>query len=250
MIAVLALALALVVQQGAQDDPSATAPTSTTTAGPGSTLGPTTVGSTPGSPDATSPTSDTASTTPLTTATSDAGARALLAGLRVAAVDPSLPDYRRADFGDGWAYDHVTGCNTRERVLADESLAVPIVDDRCKPLSGRWVSLYDGVATSTPADLEIDHLVPLAEAWRSGAATWTPDRRLAFANDLSDPNTLVAVTSRTNRSKSDSPPQDWLPPDPGARCPYVQRWVEVKARWDLSVTTPEKATLATVLAGC
>lgn len=246
--AVLAIVLVIVVQQGGRDDPSTTTSTSSATTGStGSTTGPP---STPGSQPTTTTSAGEASTAPRTTVTSDAGAPALLAGLRVAAIDPDLPDYRRADFGDGWAYDHVTGCNTRERVLADESLAVPIVDDRCKPLSGRWVSLYDGVATSSPADLEIDHLVPLAEAWRSGAATWTPDRRLAFANDLSDPNTLVAVTSRTNRSKSDSPPQDWLPPDPEARCPYVQRWVEVKARWDLSVTVPEKATLATVLAGC
>ncbi len=248
----LAVALVLVVQQGAQDDPPTTAPTSTsaTTTGPGSIPGTTTRDSMSDSTAVTSTTSGTASTAPSTTATSERPGPTLLASLRVTAVDPNLPDYRRASFGDGWVYDHVTGCNTRERVLADESLAVPIVDDRCKPLSGRWVSLYDGVATSSPADLEIDHLVPLAEAWRSGAATWTPDRRLAFANDLSDPNTLVAVTSRTNRSKSDSPPQDWLPPDPGARCPYVQRWIEVKARWDLSVTAPEKATLATVLAGC
>lgn len=175
---------------------------------------------------------------------------ALLDRLSVATVDPAGPDYRRDEFGDGWRYDRTTGCNTREQVLVAESLTPPAMGERCKPLSGDWVSAYDGVRTTDPADLEIDHLVPLAEAWRTGASTWTAERREAFANDLDDPGTLIAVTSRSNRSKGDSPPDRWLPDEPGGRCTYVESWIRVKARWGLQVSPAEKATLVQVLAGC
>jgi len=180
----------------------------------------------------------------------DGPASALVDRLRVAGVDPELPDYRRKAFGGGWDYDGETGCNTRELVLIEESLAPPVMGDRCRPVSGQWISRYDGFATSDPADLEIDHFVPLAEAWRTGAAHWTDSRREAFANDLGDPATLVAVSSRSNRSKGDSPPDLWLPPSPDDRCPYVADWIRVKARWDLAVSPAEKSVLVQVLSGC
>lgn len=161
-----------------------------------------------------------------------------------------LPAYRRAAFGDGWDYDPETACNTRERVLIAEAVRAPTVDDRCRSTGGQWRSPYDGLVTTNPADLEIDHLVPLADAWRSGAWAWTDERRRAFANDLDLPDTLVAVSSHTNRSKGDSTPDEWLPPDPADRCTYVASWVRVKERWELSVTPAEKATLVQLLAGC
>jgi hypothetical protein len=173
----------------------------------------------------------------------------LLATLRVRTADPAA-DYRRAEFGDDWDYDPVSGCNTRERVLIDEAVVEPTVDDRCRSTDGRWVSLYDGVPVDDVADLQIDHLVPLADAWRSGAATWTPERRRAFANDRTSPDTLIAVTGHTNQSKGDSTPDEWLPPDEAAWCTYAAMWVRVKAAWDLSVTMPERDRLAQLLAAC
>jgi hypothetical protein len=164
--------------------------------------------------------------------------------------DPLLPDYRRAEFGGDWAYDPSSGCNTRERVLIEESLIAPDVDDRCRPSNGRWRSIYDDVETTDPADLQIDHVVPLADAWRSGAAAWSHERRVAFANDLDDPATLAAVTGRSNQQKSDSTPDRWLPEHPAARCRYARDWVAIKQRWDLSVTPAEKSALVQVLSGC
>ncbi len=172
-----------------------------------------------------------------------------LAGLEVRTADP-VERYRRAAFGGDWDYDPATGCNTRELVLIDESVFEPEVDDRCRTTLGRWRSLYDGVTTDDPADLQIDHFVPLADAWRSGADAWTPDQRRAFANDRTSPDTLVAVTGSTNQSKGDSTPDEWLPPDEGAWCTYAEMWVEVKAAWRLSVTAPERARLVELLATC
>ena len=165
--------------------------------------------------------------------------------------DTSLPDYRRIAFGDGWDYDRSTGCNTRERVLIAES-EVPVTfgSTRCHPTRGRWRSIYDGLVTDDPGDLQIDHLVPLAVVWRSGGAGWSPAQREAYANDLTDPNTLVAVSNHTNEAKGDSGPDEWLPPDRGAWCTYATRWVEVKQRWHLTVTVPEKAALARILGAC
>lgn len=175
---------------------------------------------------------------------------ALVDSLVVAQVDPALAPYRRDAFGSGWDYDPDSGCNIRELVLIEEAVTAPQVDDRCRSTDGRWESVYDGIAVDDVADLQIDHFVPLAEAWRSGAATWTEERREAFSNDLEHPETLVAVTGFTNQSKSDRAPDQWLPPDRTAWCTYATDWVSVKTTWSLSVTPAEKATLVQVLGAC
>jgi hypothetical protein len=208
----------------------------------------TTSTSTSGSERDTTTTGVPTSTSAITTRASGS-ALAVVDTLVVAAADDD-PEYRRAAFGDDWNYDPITGCNTRERVLIEESLVPPVVDDRCRSSSGRWLSAYDGVTTTDPAVLQIDHFVPLADAWRSGADAWTPERRLAFANDLDSPETLIAVTGQTNQSKSDSTPDQWLPPERTAWCAYATSWVDVKATWDLTVTPPEKVTLVQILSGC
>ena len=189
-------------------------------------------------------------TSSLPPVTSDGPGVAAVDQLVVAEPAPDLAPYRRKAFGNGWDYDPASGCNIRERVLIAESLVPATVDDRCHPQLGRWRSAYDGVTTTDPADVEIDHLVPLADVWRAGGASWTAERREAYANDLTDPNTLIAVTTRSNRSKSDSTPDQWLPPARTEWCTYASAWVEVKVRWQLTVTAPEKVTLVQVLGGC
>ncbi len=194
-------------------------------------------------------TTGTTSTTSSTTGI-PATARAAVDALMVAQPPTGLAPYRRDAFGNDWAYDPTTGCNTRERVLIAESLATAVVDDRCHPSSGKWVSGYDGVTTTDPTQLQIDHLIPLADAWRSGAAAWTADRRLAFANDLTSPETLLAVTGSTNESKGDRTPDQWMPPNRRSWCSYATSWVDVKHRWGLTVTPAEKAALVQILSGC
>ena len=249
----LAVAVLLVARCGGPGAPSPSPSTSSTTASTVARPAPT-------STDPPGTSAATTSSVPGTSATTTSGvpgsggaastAEELLAGLVVRTADPAAPYVRDLFDGGGWAYDPETGCNTRERVLIDESVIEPQVDDRCRTTLGRWRSLYDGATTDDPADLQVDHVVPLADAWRSGAAAWTSERRLAFANDLTSPDTLLAVSGSTNMSKGDSTPAEWLPPDPTARCPYVEQWVRVKAAWDLSVTAPEKQALARLLAAC
>ena len=93
----------------------------------------------------------------------------------------------------------------------------------------------------SPSDLDIDHLVPLAEAWDSGARNWTAAQRQAYANDLGDARALVAVTDNVNQAKGDQDPAEWMPPAAGATCRYVGEWAAVKIRWRLTVDTPRRA---------
>jgi hypothetical protein len=110
-------------------------------------------------------------------------------------------------------------------------------------LRWRWHSGYDGVITTDACTVEIDHLVALKEAWDSGAHGWTANRRRAFANDLGDPRSLRAVSARSNRSKSDRDPAEWLPPKGSFHCASATQWVVVKVRWHLAADGAEEQAL-------
>ncbi|WP_343242530.1 MULTISPECIES: HNH endonuclease family protein [unclassified Streptomyces] len=101
-----------------------------------------------------------------------------------------------------------------------------------------------------PRGLGIDHMVPLAEAWDSGASAWSVKRRQAFANDLGDERSLVAVTARSNRSKADQDPAQWQPPLADARCTYTADWVATKLRGNLAVDKAERQALRQLAAVC
>lgn len=138
------------------------------------------------------------------------------------------------------------GCDTREEVLMDERTRGEVAG--CRVVGGRWVSIYDGKKTTNSSSFDIDHFVPLKEAWRSGAWRWTPKVREQFANDLGYAGSLVAVSASSNRSKSDRDPSQWLPE--AKRCLYAKTWIAVKYRWRLAVDTQEKSELRRILQGC
>jgi hypothetical protein len=150
-----------------------------------------------------------------------------------------------------WADEDGDGCDTRAEVLQAEALiAEPAArTGGCVP-SGPWFSWYDALTITSPSGLDIDHAVPLAEAWDSGAWAWDAPRRHAYANDLGDPRSLTAVSARTNRSKADQDPAQWLPPDRDAWCPYVGAWLAVKLRWQLTADEAEKAVLSDLARLC
>lgn len=144
-----------------------------------------------------------------------------------------------------WVDADGDGCDTRCEVLEEERRT-----DLAGLPDGGWLSLYDGYTTDDPGELDIDHVVPLAEAWRSGASDWDAERREAFANDLDDPRALVAVTAATNRAKGDRDPAEWQPPARGAWCWYGEAWVATKLRWGLTADQAEVDALRNMLAGC
>jgi hypothetical protein len=101
-----------------------------------------------------------------------------------------------------------------------------------------------------PSQLDVDHMVPLAEAWGSGARRWTTEVREAFANDLGYAGSLIAVTASSNRSKGDQDPAEWLPPRTAYRCTYVSEWIAVKWRWRLTIDKTEQASLRVLANAC
>ena len=135
--------------------------------------------------------------------------------------------------------------DTRDEVLDAESLTAV---SGCDITSGEWRSYYDGQEWTSSSDVDIDHLVPLAEAWDSGARRWTAGTRKRFANDLADARALVAVTDDVNQAKSDQDPAEWMPAL--GKCRYVREWVAVKIRWRLAVNRPEKRTLVRRAGNC
>ncbi len=147
-----------------------------------------------------------------------------------------------------WIDADADGCSTRDEVLLAESTSSVTVSDSCTVEEGSWFSYYDRETWTDPSDVDIDHLVPLAEAWDSGARRWKPRVRTRFANDLRDRRSLVAVTDSVNQSKGDRDPSGWVP-DHG-RCRYVREWVVVKHRWRLRVNRAEKRVVRDLAESC
>lgn len=152
--------------------------------------------------------------------------------------------YSRAAFGKGWA--HRDGC------AVDQLVAQRDVHDShlrgCAVAGGTVTDPYDGTTTPYRAGaFDVDHVVSLAEAWRSGAARWTPAQRETFAND---PDVLLLVKASENRSKGDRDAGTWQPATSAGRCLYAQRVRAIKYRYLLTVDSRERAALDVDLAEC
>lgn len=141
------------------------------------------------------------------------------------------------------------GCDVRDRVLARDGEDVEQEPDSCQVRDGTWTSAFDDRTLTDPGDVDVDHLVPLANAWRTGASEWDEQRREDFANDLERPQ-LIAVSATSNRAKGDQDPSQWKPPERGYWCRYAHDWVAVKHYWQLSVTRAERNELASMLDTC
>lgn len=167
--------------------------------------------------------------------------------------------YSRDAFGPSWTDIDDNGCNQRDDVLLRDSVrGTTTVQDqgRCYDdvLAGTWVDPYTG-GTLTFTDLtnpsqaqaiQIDHIVPLAEAWVSGASVWTDQRRLEFANTFS---VLLAVDGPTNASKGASDPAAWRPRK-AYQCRYAIRWIAIKHTWKLAADPSEVRALEEMLGFC
>lgn len=159
--------------------------------------------------------------------------------------------YDRESMYGSWRDDDGDCQNTRQEVLAAESL-IPVVlsDDGYNVRTGLWFDPYTGLTFTVPGDLDIDHLVPLKEAHQSGAHAWTNEKRRDYANDLDNPGLLIAVDDGTNQSKGDKDPAEWLPPSLAFRCAYVSAWIAVKRKWNLAMDSVEAAAIRDGFSEC
>jgi hypothetical protein len=139
-------------------------------------------------------------------------------------------------------------CSTRDVTLSRDGQGVTL-DSGCKATAGTWYSPYDDTTLDRASRVDIDHMVPLANAWESGANAWDDKEREKFANDLTNPQ-LIAVSDKSNRSKGRKSPDQWAPPNEDFWCTYSKAWTNVKYIYKLSVTEPEKKKLSAMLDTC
>lgn len=167
-----------------------------------------------------------------------------------------VKDEERSDSYDRDRFRHWVNveekCSAREYTLREESLKKVAYEDEaeCVIASGEWLSLYDNIVLTDPSSVDIDHMVPLKEAWESGAHSWNDGKRRSYANDIDDPRSLIAVSAKSNRSKSDRDPQDWMPTNKAYTCTYISDWVAVKYRWSLTIDVKERNTLVSYAEDC
>lgn len=190
----------------------------------------------------------------LATITATAQAPLASKALAALAVKGRAPKtgYDRALFGDGWG--KIGSCDTRNFILKRDltnitwrsgescTVATGVLHD---PYTGKTINFVRGVSTSLK--VQVDHVVPVSDAWQKGAQQWTPIKRVGFYND---PLNLLAVDGPTNSAKGDGDAATWLPPQKAYRCKYVARQVAVKVKWGLWVTAAEKSAIAAILATC
>ena len=183
---------------------------------------------------------------------SSSEAHAMLGEIEVAPVG-GMAGYSREEFphwaadGTRFGWEEPDGsCDVRDDALVRDGRGVE-VDEGCSITAGGWLDPYTGTTLKDSEDVDIDHIVPLANAWRSGASDWDESRREAYAND---PGVLLSVDDGANQAKGDKGPEAWLPPNADYRCEYARRWISIKHDWDLTVNAQEKATLQELLQGC
>jgi hypothetical protein len=148
--------------------------------------------------------------------------------------------YQRSKFRH-WVDTDRDSCNTRQEVLLEEAVTAPEQGVSCALTRGSWYSPYDDKYFTDARALDIDHLVPLAEAWDSGAFAWSAAERQEYANDLGDSRALIAVSAASNRSKSDQDPATWQPPAVSYRCTYATGWIASKPAGASRSTLPSRA---------
>lgn len=179
------------------------------------------------------------------------GGDATTLAIRVAEVPANLPKYERGDWRHWVDADGDCQDARQETLIAESQGAVRYERaDECRVASGDWLGAYTGERFSNPRELDIDHMVPLANAHRSGAWQWDKARKREYANYLERGNHLIAVKASANRGKSDKGPEDWQPPRQEYHCQYATDWVDIKRRWGLTATPREADALRDMLAGC
>lgn len=168
-------------------------------------------------------------------------------GVSLASVDPAVAGYQRSQFGHGWD-DQDGDCqdSRAEALIGTSTTTVRFADEeRCRVVSGRWISPFTGRVIQNAGDVDIDHVVPLSWAWQNGASHWSRQRRVAFAND---PINLWPVEASLNRSKGDRGPDEWMPP--AGECQYISRFVRIVIKYDLKPSEADAREFNRLLDTC
>jgi hypothetical protein len=135
--------------------------------------------------------------------------------------------------------------HARYEVLIDESITRPVIHNG-KPVMGLWLCVYTAAILRDPGKLDVDHLIPLSYAAHRGGEEWSKQRKELYANDLGDPDHLVAVLAAANRAKGGKGPSEWMPPWTKSWCWYADAWERVSTRWGIKLDAADVAKIAEV----
>lgn len=155
--------------------------------------------------------------------------------------------YNRLGHFGRWIRDpRTTGCfNTRQQILYENSrVPVTLKNKSCVVESGEWEDPYTGTIFEQASDVQIDHVVPLKNAYISGAWTWSNRQRCVYANFQGNNFHLLAVSGTENMRKGDRSPAEYLPPRIEYRCEYLKNWLMVKKIWGLALHPTEAIAIA------
>ncbi len=171
--------------------------------------------------------------------------------ISVAPPTSDIPKYDRKDWRH-WVDADGDCQDARQEALIAEAQTTIVYEarDECRVEAGSWFGVYTGESFDDPSDLDVDHMVPLANAHRSGGWAWSRERKAEYANDLSYPNHLIAVQAAANRQKGSKGPEKWRPPRSGYWCQYATDWATIKQTWGLTATQSEVEALREMLATC
>ena len=200
----------------------------------------------------TAPLTSTSATSPRLSNTAIEDVAKKLLALTINNDFSGIPSYDRDLYFGSWSDDDGDCQNTRAEVLIQESVSTLGFrsSSDCVVDSGEWLDPYTNITYFFASNLDVDHVVPLYDAWQSGAYLWTDFKRKEFANDMIFDDHLIAVDKSENRQKSAKNPSEWMPPNISFHCEYVSIWIEIKYLWELTVTTAEYNFLDSTLTSC
>lgn len=151
-----------------------------------------------------------------------------------------LEKYDRLKHFGAWKNPESGSClDTRGLVLKRDSSVDVAIDTHCKIISGNWFDPYTQNHFFRARDVQIDHLVPLKNAYMTGGYSWTPQQRCLYANFLGSKTHLIPVKAAENLKKGDQSPREYIPPAARYVCTYLRNWLEIKYVWSLRFTPTE-----------
>ena len=178
-------------------------------------------------------------------------AQALVIRIVVSEQAADIPRYDRGDWRHWIDADGDCQDTRQETLIAESSVPVTFKNgDSCRVASGRWTDPYTGEVVDDPGKLDIDHVVPLANAHVSGGHSWSAERKEAYANSLAYRGHLEATTALANKKKGSKTPAEWQPPDRTYWCQYATDWAVIKREWRLTATDKEADALCKMLTTC
>lgn len=163
----------------------------------------------------------------------------------------SQSTYKRSD----WPHWSAVGdCQSTRVVVLTRDSQTPIAwrdhSTKCEVAHGTWSDPYDGSVVNDPLKIDVDHVVPLQWAHEHGGASWTRERKRAYANDTLYVGHLASVSATLNRQKGARGPSQWAPPVESRRCAYAHRWAAILVMWDLRPGDDDREALRRMFATC